>query len=447
VVTGPHEVTIYSTRTGEVIQKQRIEGRSIFSVQFAPDGKFLFVGSEANFAVIWTCRHDALSENQANHSDVIYQIDLDQHGQKLFAASYDKTVSARDLYSNRIQTRFAGHQAEVVAVDEHPDGKRVASLDALGTLDVWNASSGELIFEIKPESKQFARYIGQAGGALRGNVLNCSAVMSTGLFTPDGSRVVAFQKDCMKVFDARNGDMLMKLEGASSHGWPVYSRDSQLVAILEMNATQTGVWNMKTGSKVATLEGNGNKLVMIHFSPVDDRIVTCAMGGELIIWNGRTGEKIQGLKVDEVGNATSCRFSADGRLILAGYTDSTGRVWDSQSGALITTLVGHTNWVRDVRLNPDGSRLLTWGRDGLGRIWDTQAPLANQLGVIRGKSDLIQARWTPDGRDIVTAWTDGSIEITYGATCEDLQQLDETDLAELVDAFNRWRKQYMNVPE
>jgi serine/threonine protein kinase/WD40 repeat protein len=446
VVTGPQEVTIYSTSTGEVLQKQKIEGRFIYSVELSRDGKLLFIASSANFANVWTCRHGASPENHGDHSDIVFQIDLDQHGQNVLAASYDKSVSVRDLYSERVRARYTGHQAEVVAVDDHPDGNRAASLDALGNLHVWNTLDGKPIYEINPESNQFARYIGQAGGALRGNFLNFSAVMSTGLFTPDGSKVVTFQKDCMKVFDARNGDVLTELEGASSHGWPVYSRDSQLVAVLEMNAMKTGIWNMKTGKSVTTLAGNGNRLVMIQFSPTDDRLVTCSMGGEIVVWNGRTGKKLNQLAVDEVGNATSCRFSDDGRLILASYTDSTGRIWDSQTGALITTLVGHTNWIRDIRQNPDGSRLLSWGRDGLGRIWDTNQPLANQLGIIRGTSDLIQARWTPDGRDIVTAWSDGSIKITYGATRKDLQQMVDTDPEELPEVFNRWRQQYMNVP-
>ena len=177
-----------------------------------------------------------------------------------------------------------------------------------------------------------------------------------------------------------------------------------------------GIW--KQGELKQRMR-HGKSLVMVHFSPVDHRLITCSMGSEIIIWNADTGERIHVLEI-QAGGVTSCRFSEDGRLVLAGYGDGAVRLWDSTSGKLLTTLTGHGNRLRDARFNPDQSRILSWAMDDRAIVWDRTEPAANQLLVLSGNSKLLQAHWTPDGRDVVTAWSDGTIKVWRGATQNDL---------------------------
>jgi len=81
--------------------------------------------------------------------------------------------------------------------------------------------------------------------------------------------------------------------------------------------------------------------------------------------------------------------------------------------------------------------------DNKAMIWDFHGSLSNQLLVLGGDSKLLQAHWTPDGRDIVAAWSDGRIDVWSGATQEDIAQLDDTRT--LADAFEQWRPDHMNV--
>jgi WD40 repeat protein len=202
------------------------------------------------------------------------------------------------------------------------------------------------------------------------------------------------------------------------------------------------IWDIETGQLLHRAIEQNEWMVMVDFSPVDQRIVTGAMESDLTIWDAQSGKVVRTLG-EQSGNVMGCRFSRDGKYVLAGYGDSTARVWNSHTGELVTTLVGHNNRVRDVRLNPDGTRLLSWAMDNRAIIWDLAQPYANQLLVLGGDSKLIQARWTDDGRDIITTWSNGKVEVWRGASKDDLTKL-VADQDNFEDVFPDWQKNYTN---
>jgi WD40 repeat protein len=95
-----------------------------------------------------------------------------------------------------------------------------------------------------------------------------------------------------------------------------------------------------------------------------------------------------------------------------------------------------------VRLSPDETRLVSGATDDQVIVWDTERPFANPLFTGQGDSRLLQAHWTSDGRDIVTAWTDGSIEVLSGATKEDLSNFHSEENA-FEGQFDAWRSKFM----
>jgi WD40 repeat protein len=48
------------------------------------------------------------------------------------------------------------------------------------------------------------------------------------------------------------------------------------------------------------------------------------------------------------------------------------------------TLTGHTNWVRSIAFSPDGKRVASGSDDRLVKIWDTETgALVSSLGGVR----------------------------------------------------------------
>jgi hypothetical protein len=79
-------------------------------------------------------------------------------------------------------------------------------------------------------------------------------------------------------------------------------------------------------------------------------------------------------------------------------------------------------------------------------VWDLSRPVARQLVVLGGESRLIQAHCSPDGRDIITAWSNGSIGLWSGATKKDLASL-ISQAGDFEESFDAWRDNLKNAKE
>jgi WD40 repeat protein/serine/threonine protein kinase len=439
-------IAIYEVESGELLTMIEGNNSTLQAIRFSPDGTKLMASSEDGTAVIWTAGQASSKLNATlskAHSGPVFQIDVDEAGQRLLSGSFDSTVRAWDLKTQKLIKTYQGHNARVIAVDFHPDGNRAASLDANGQIHVWNINSAKQIFCLDPESSEFARHMRNTGGGQQGEIFSFPATLSTGIFSPDGLHIVSFQNDEMKVFSAKDGTPRVSLAGANTHGWPVFNFDSSLVSIIEMDSNRVRVWDISTGKLENTLPGHDYALAMMSFSPVDDRIVTGGMA-KTIIWNPRTDERIE-LNVG-IGYTSSCRFSVDARYVLTGSGDNICRIWDSQTGELVTRLTGHMGRIRDVRFSPDETRIISWATDDQVIVWDWDPGrgVANSLVTLTGKSRLLQAHWTPDGRDVITSWSDGRIEVWSGANKTDLTELigDQDNFDE--GDFIQWRNKIRN---
>ena len=157
VMTGSAEVTLFQVPTGEPIKTIVGRGAAVDKMWFSHDGRFLLTTSEDGRARIWSVSDDSPSRYTKAHRGEILQIDHDAGGEMLLTGSYDKTASVWSLPRVRLQRTYSGHDAEVIAVDLSPDGTRAATVDATGSVHVWNVGSGAQILRTEPGSDGFSK--------------------------------------------------------------------------------------------------------------------------------------------------------------------------------------------------------------------------------------------------------------------------------------------------
>ena len=203
-----------------------------------------------------------------------------------------------------------------------------------------------------------------------------------------------------------------------------FSPDGQELLTASEDATAM-VWNAKTGAHLFTLTGHLQRVWTAVFSSDGKFIVTASDDDTARIWNaGTTVDPKTDTEVDpnvftRVANQTlvghtggiwTARFSPNDALVVTSSFDTTARVWDAQTGAVVAVLKGHGGPVEDARFSPDGDRVVTASRDNTARIWSARS--GAQLQVLSGHEDSVHtASFSPDGQLVLTASADMTVRL------------------------------------
>ncbi|QLE57665.1 WD40 repeat domain-containing protein [Nostoc sp. TCL26-01] len=103
-------------------------------------------------------------------------------------------------------------------------------------------------------------------------------------------------------------------------------------------------------------------------------------------------------------------FSNDGKTVVSGSTDKTIKVWNLDTGEVISTLRGHRDVVRAMALSHDGQTLISGSGDKTIKIWDFQT-LKLKRTLSHHASPVWSVAISPDGQTLVSGHEDGTINI------------------------------------
>ena len=92
-------------------------------------------------------------------------------------------------------------------------------------------------------------------------------------------------------------------------------------------------------------------------------------------------------------------------MLASGSADRTVRLWDTRTGKLIRTIVGHAGDVWSVDFSPKADRLVTASQDFTARIWTVDT--GSECQRFRQHNEpVFCARFSPDGRSVASGGYD-----------------------------------------
>lgn len=238
------------------------------------------------------------------------------------------------------------------AVAYHPDGDRLATASADGTVRV---------FDVVGE---------RAAVECRGHAAAVSSVQ----FHPDGNRLATGSFDhTAAIWDAESGQLRHRLQGHRGAVMSVaFSPDRTVLATGGIDRT-IRLWDIATGRHLATLTGHRSWVNSLAFHPRNEWLASGGSDGAILLWSTKTNELLHTIEASNA-EVRSIAVSPTGEHLLAGIRYGIAKLWTTADRREQLSLVGQGDHCA-VAFSPDGKQFAVsegdWNRGGLVRIHDT----------------------------------------------------------------------------
>lgn len=226
-------------------------------------------------------------------------------------------------------------------------------------------------------------------------------------WSPDGRWLASAGWGQVVAWEAQSADVSRVLEEPESYTWSVvWSPGGDYLAAAGVD----GVVRIWSAPDFTLAQSFGRRwVVCLAWSPEGDRLAVGYQGGNIEIFDWRSGEVLSQMRTGSV--VIGLDWSADGGLLASGSLSGRVSVWDAASGEEMMRFDDYTQARRDangVAWSPDGTILASAHQDGIVRIWDVGEgvllqDLDGHAGWARGLA------WSADGRFLASSGFDSNV--------------------------------------
>ena len=332
---------------------------------------------------------------QSNHSDIVRAVAVSPNGQLAASGSKDGTVRLWDVKTGTVVRTLGGHSGTVHALLFVSD--RILLSGSTREIKSWDVLTGKFLRDI-PSAR---------------------TVTSISL-SADGKLLAFAATDRVVVLDlaGRKSRELRVIEGEHNKEpfrvafRPTAPGDPMLATTFDNTVV---LWNARTGEKLDTLE---------HFATADMKSIAFSPDGKLLatggtdfwyIWDVEKKERLfRGKSVPY-----SMAFSPDGKTLATSNMEMTIEVLDVSDGKEALHIDVKNNVIEGIVFSPDGKLLIgggyqvsaqTSGLDASFKIWDAATGVERKLKY--GKTTSLEAlALSPDGKLLAVGGDDKKVRL------------------------------------
>jgi WD40 repeat protein len=232
-------------------------------------------------------------------------------------------------------------------------------------------------------------------------------------FSPDGSVLAVGGYQEVRLIDPVSGKMLASLSGHADYVRSIaFSPDGKMLAAAGGAPQRDGeirIWDVRSHGPLKTMQGHKDCIYSVAWSPDGKLIASGSYDRAVKLWDAATGKEVRNLQ-DHIDAVFAVAFSPDGKRLASASQDRTVKIWDVASGRRLYTLSDSSDGLTSIAYSPSGDQVAAVGYDKTIYVWrltEDDGHLSQSL--IADEDSLLAMVWSPDGKIIVTASSDGSI--------------------------------------
>lgn len=150
-------------------------------------------------------------------------------------------------------------------------------------------------------------------------------------------------------------------------------------------------------------------------------LAAAAAEGFVAVFDTETGAELAKLE-GHTAPVLCVEFSPDGRILASGGADRSIRLWDTASWNELRTLVNHNDAVHAVVFAPDGQTLYTASFDATVRVWDPAIGRMKRINRGFGRG-LLGMAYQAEGHRLLAGGADGRVFLAEADTGEIVQEI------------------------
>jgi WD40 repeat protein len=398
--------------------KRLDQDEDVVSAAFNPDGSRLVTATEGGAAYVWNTSTWGKEFVLTGPLSPLTGASFSPDGRLIVLSSGDRTVRIHQARLGLLKGVIAGHADSVVGASFAPDSNTLLTASLDGSARVWDTGAGDVLRQVGPRQVDAVRRavfspngrLAVSAGAdgtarildvARGRqlrVLLHAAGVNDAAFDPAGRLVVTASADGRARIWRTDGELLHVLPHGDRVLRALFTPRGGLVVTGGVDDT-VAVWRARDGKLVHRLEGHADDVLDIAASPDGTTIASAGENGDRTVRIWRAGRQLHVLR--HRGPVVHVSFSPNGRLLVTASGDEMARLWHVETGKLVHTFRGHSEYVRDAEFSADGRFVVTASDDRDAAIWRVSD--GQRVTTLRGHfRGPLAAVFSPNGRWVLT---------------------------------------------
>lgn len=435
------EARVYDRETGAAIGEPVKHSKPISGLVFSPEGQALATASADGTSRVWELATGKPRDFVVKHKKPLKSVDYGRLGILLLTASEDGIAKVTDATNGAPIISDVDCGAAIREARLSPSGIRFHTVLRDNTVRIWDSFTGEPVEGVVrtedgiscadwgsagmrmvtgsdgPRAHTWRVYDGQR---LCEGMLHESAVRTIE-FGPHSRMVATGCADGeVRVWRQDIGAESRPLPSVRKHYGPVrtafFSADGE--GLVSGSEDTTAIrWQFATTKPIGRALPHEGKVSCAVYNPDRSLVATTSEDGKAAIFNGETGERI-GAPRDLGAPGRWVDFHENGRFFVTA-AGTKAIVWSADQAGAIGAAIEHPGEgernLHVARFSPDGKWIVTASDDGTARVWESDT--RNAVATLKKhEGGVLNARFSFDGKLLVTTGADGSIVVWDTAT-------------------------------